>query len=154
MLMLNASSLRERLTHECCVNEGVRQKYAGKVLWVVSLLSIPATYMWRRRSNVMWVEKLGINYSLVFVQHQWSRTPRREKSALFSCVSVNSFGKTGRVLYFCTNLCMYHVSPRSPLRAEYFGTRIGPVRWSHHVAMRNANACILHACDVCVIYDS
>ena len=29
-----------------------------------------------------------------------------------------------------------YASLRSPLRAEYFGTRIGPVRWSHHVAMR------------------
>jgi hypothetical protein len=32
--------LRKRLTHECCINEGVSQSYVGKS--VVSLLSIPA----------------------------------------------------------------------------------------------------------------
>ncbi len=37
--MLNASSQRKRLTHECCINEGVSQSYVGKS--VVSLLSIP-----------------------------------------------------------------------------------------------------------------
>ncbi len=36
---LNASSLRKRPTHECCINEGVSQSYVGKS--VVSLLSIP-----------------------------------------------------------------------------------------------------------------
>ncbi len=38
---MNASSLRKRLTHECCINEGVSQSqsYVGKS--VVSLLSIP-----------------------------------------------------------------------------------------------------------------
>ncbi len=35
--------------------------------------------------------------------------PRREKGALFSCVSVNFFGKTGRVSYFCTNLCITEI---------------------------------------------
>jgi hypothetical protein len=33
------SSVRKRLTHECCINEGVSQSYVGKR--VVSLLSIP-----------------------------------------------------------------------------------------------------------------
>ncbi len=39
--LLNASSLWKRLTHECCINEGVNvsQSYVGKS--VVSLLSIP-----------------------------------------------------------------------------------------------------------------
>ncbi len=37
--MLNASSLRKRLTHECCINEAVTQSHVGKS--VVSLLSIP-----------------------------------------------------------------------------------------------------------------
>jgi hypothetical protein len=32
-------SLRKRLTHECCINEGVSQSYVGKS--VVSLLLIP-----------------------------------------------------------------------------------------------------------------
>jgi hypothetical protein len=41
--MLDASSLRlrKRLTHECCINEGVSQRYVGKS--VVRLLSIPTT---------------------------------------------------------------------------------------------------------------
>ncbi len=41
LTLLNASSLRKRLTHECCilVNEGVSQSYVRKS--VVSLLSIP-----------------------------------------------------------------------------------------------------------------
>jgi hypothetical protein len=38
-LVLNASSLRQRLTHECCINEGASQSYVDEN--VVSLLSIP-----------------------------------------------------------------------------------------------------------------
>ncbi len=34
-----ASFLRKRLTHECCINEGVNQSYVGKS--VVNLLSFP-----------------------------------------------------------------------------------------------------------------
>ncbi len=41
LTLLNASSLRKSLIHECCINEGVTssQSYVGKS--VVSLLSIP-----------------------------------------------------------------------------------------------------------------
>ena len=39
LILLNASSLRKRLTNECCINEGVSQSYVGRS--VVSLLSIP-----------------------------------------------------------------------------------------------------------------
>jgi hypothetical protein len=53
MSLLNASSLRKRLTltHECCINESVSQSqsYVGKS--VVSLLSIPTIgtgYGWKR----------------------------------------------------------------------------------------------------------
>jgi hypothetical protein len=37
-VVLNASSLRKRVTHECCINESVSRSYVGKS--VVSLLSI------------------------------------------------------------------------------------------------------------------
>ncbi len=83
---------------------------------------------------------LGLGLSL--------RTPRREKGALFSCVSVNFFGKTGRVSYFCTNLCITEI----PVASWVFWHTYRPCPMIP--SRRNADACILHACECdvwCVI---
>jgi hypothetical protein len=52
---------------------------------------------------------LVLDWLLAKIGNMLGPRPRREKSALFSCVSVNFFGKTGRVSYFCTNLCITEI---------------------------------------------
>ena len=75
-----------------------------------------------------------------------TRTPRHEKSALFSCVSVHFFGKTGRVSYFCTNLCCI---TEIPVASWVFGTRTyRPCPMIPSCCNADACICILHACDV------
>ncbi len=66
----------------------------------------------------------------------------QEKSALFSCVYINFFDKTGRVLFFCTNLCITEIPVASwVFWHTYRPCPMIPSRW-------NVDACILHACDV------
>ena len=39
--VLNASSLLKRLTHECCINEGVSQSYVGKSVDTANSSTVP-----------------------------------------------------------------------------------------------------------------
>ena len=60
---------------------------------------------------------------------------------------VNFFGKTGRVSYFCPNLCpMYVCITEIPVASWVFWHTYRPCPMIP--SRRNANACILHACDV------
>ena len=77
----------------------------------------------------------------------WNRStslgpPTAKKSALFSCVSVNFFGKTGRILFFRTNLCITEI----PVASWVFWHTYRPCPMIP--SRRNVDACILHACDV------
>ncbi len=107
------------------------------------LPKIHLLWFWANQRDAKW----GRPTCLLFALSYWLqglRPPAAKKVHFFFALPSTFLVKLGGFHIFL----LTDVSPRSPLRADYFGTRIGPVRWPHHASRRNADACILHACDV------